>query len=164
MSMQPDVPIMSPLSSPVIPFGRTGSNSNFIVRTTTSNIFEAMQEDDDDIIEFVSSAARKTPPNSSPGASLTPMSGGSDGGLPRAPSSGIAPYRVGSSSEMDILEELRGVLDINLPGAGGDSRKDDLRHEPEEKVEERRGRSMRPKTIFWQKKKLCPWQLDTARH
>lgn len=57
---------------------------------------------------------------------------------------------------MDILEELRGVLDINLPGAGGDSRKDDLRHEPEEKVEERRGRSMRPKTIFWQKKNYAP--------
>ena len=49
-------------------------------------------------------------------------SGGAQGsgspGLTRTASGGIAPYRPGPVIDDEILDELRGVLDINLPGGG----------------------------------------------
>jgi len=113
-----------------------------------------MQEDEDDLIEFgrVSSTSRKAEsPVRVASTDISPD-------LARVGSSGIQPFRRGSYTELNILEELRGVLDINLPGNGGDdnSGKDDLRHTSQEDVDERRGRSTRPKTIFWNKKNFGP--------
>eukprot|EP00802_Teleaulax_amphioxeia_P014066 Tamp_14125.p1 GENE.Tamp_14125~~Tamp_14125.p1 ORF type:complete len:425 (-),score=23.29 Tamp_14125:381-1625(-) len=156
----------SPLPAPVIPFGRTGSSSsNFLPRSSSSVAFEAMMEDDDLLVQAPPYMAREHTRGDDQTADppMSPMSPiartGSGSGLQRTASVGIAPYRAGATPELDILEELRGVLDVSLPGKspGNDLRmKDDLRHDPPEEVEERRGRSQRPKTLYWQKKTYAP--------
>jgi len=155
----------------VIPFGRTNSsNISLLTRSSSSAAFEAMQEDEDEVVSFVHKSSDSpvtiSPPGTDtssgpagnmPSPGLARTASGSPG-LARTASGGIAPYRPGSGHDIDdgLLDELRGVLDINLPGGGGplqlSTGKDELRVESEESKEERRGRSQRPKTLYWQKK------------